>query len=269
MYFDGSDVELSGEDVNAAALDANGDIHLSTTNAFAVTGVSGDDEDVFTFMPSQLGANTAGTYASSLLFDGSLFGLAANDIRGMDLPGNGAGVKISESGGSTDVTEGGATDTYDVVLLSQPLTGTTVTITIATTDGQTTTTPTSLIFDENDWDTPQTVIVTAVDDTLGEGSPHMGTITHTATSADTNYDGIGINDVVANITDNDDGGRDDQRKWRHNGCDRRGRGGQLYRRARLGTDGQRGRDGYAGQPDRLGRRRRDSHRADLYTCQRD
>jgi hypothetical protein len=89
VYFDGSDVELSGEDVYATTLDANGDIHLSTTNAFAVTGVSGNDEDVFTFTPSQLGANTAGTYGSSLLFDGSLFGLDANDVNAIDIPTNG------------------------------------------------------------------------------------------------------------------------------------------------------------------------------------
>ena len=86
MYFDGSDVELSGEDVNAAALDANGNIHLSITNAFAVTGVSGDDEDVLTFTPSQFGDNTAGTYASALLFDGSLFGLAGTDVNAIDIP---------------------------------------------------------------------------------------------------------------------------------------------------------------------------------------
>ena len=131
MYFDGSDVELSGEDVNAAALDANGDIHLSTTNAFAVTGVSGDDEDVFTFMPSQLGANTAGTYASTLLFDGSQFGLAANDIRGMDITDKDitAGVTISESGGTTNVTEGGATDSYTVVLNTVPTDNVNVTVT--------------------------------------------------------------------------------------------------------------------------------------------
>ena len=86
MYFDGSDVQLSGEDVNAAALDANGNIHVSTTNAFSVTGVSGDDEDVFTFTPSQLGDSTAGTYVSALLFDGSLFGLSANDVNGIDIP---------------------------------------------------------------------------------------------------------------------------------------------------------------------------------------
>ncbi len=93
MYFDGSDVGLGGEDVYAAALDSNGDILLSTTNALNVTNVSGDDEDIFTFTPSQLGANTAGTYASALLFDGSQFGLTANDVNaiGLPIPATGSG----------------------------------------------------------------------------------------------------------------------------------------------------------------------------------
>ena len=55
FYFDGSDVEIAGEDIDAVALKATGEIHLSTTNAFSVTGVSGDEIDAFTFLPTQLG----------------------------------------------------------------------------------------------------------------------------------------------------------------------------------------------------------------------
>jgi hypothetical protein len=88
MYFDGSDVGLTqtGEDVDAAAVDPTGKIYLSTLNAFAVTGVSGADEDVFVFTPTTLGLNTTGTYSSTLWFDGSVHGLAANDIFAIDLP---------------------------------------------------------------------------------------------------------------------------------------------------------------------------------------
>ena len=203
MYVDGSDVEIAGEDIDAIALNTTGDIYLSSTNAFSVTGVSGDETDAFTFMPTQLGDNTTGSYSSTLLFDGSLFGLSGNDVSGMDIPG--AGVTIAQSGGSTNVTEGGATDTYNVILNSPPQAGTTVTITIATPDGQTSTSATSLVFYETDWNIAQTVTVNAVDDPLAEGS-HIGTITHTATSTDINYDGISVNGVIANITDNDAAG---------------------------------------------------------------
>jgi hypothetical protein len=88
MYFDGSDVGLgdSGEDVDAAAVDFSGNVYLSTLDLFAVPGVSGEDEDVFVFTPTSTGATTAGTYSPTLYFDGSAFGLAANDLFAIDLP---------------------------------------------------------------------------------------------------------------------------------------------------------------------------------------
>ncbi len=88
MYFDGSDVGLSasGEDVDAAAVDAAGRVYLSTSGAFSVSGTSGANEDVFVFNPTSLGATTSGTYNSSLYFDGSTFGLGSNDVAAIDLP---------------------------------------------------------------------------------------------------------------------------------------------------------------------------------------
>jgi uncharacterized protein YjiK len=89
MHFEGSDVGLldSTEDVDAAAVEANGDIYLSTTGVFSVTGVSGDDEDVFIFQPTSTGNTTTGSYLPTLYFDGSAFQLAAtNDVFAIDLP---------------------------------------------------------------------------------------------------------------------------------------------------------------------------------------
>ena len=82
MYFDGSDVGLadtSDEDVDA--LDVVGaNIYLSTVGNFAVTGLSGADEDVFICVPTSLGDVTACNYSSTLYFDGSTWGLAGNDV---------------------------------------------------------------------------------------------------------------------------------------------------------------------------------------------
>jgi hypothetical protein len=88
LYFDGSDVGLtaSGEDVDAAAVDGTGKIYLSTTGNFAVTGVSGSDEDVFVFTPTTPEPTTSGTYSPTLWFDGSVHGLGANDVFAIDLP---------------------------------------------------------------------------------------------------------------------------------------------------------------------------------------
>jgi len=88
MYFDGSDVGLattSGEDIDALDVTSNGNIYLSALGDFAVTGVSGFDEDVFICMPSSIGSVTACNYSPSLYFDGSTWGLDANDVDAFDI----------------------------------------------------------------------------------------------------------------------------------------------------------------------------------------
>ncbi len=85
FFVDGSDIGLGSEDVDAFGVDAIGDLFFSTTNNFSVSGVSGADEDVFGFTPSSTGTATSGNFASELFFDGSQFGLASEDIKGIDL----------------------------------------------------------------------------------------------------------------------------------------------------------------------------------------
>ena len=106
-----------------------------------------------------------------------------------------ASVTVTESGGSTDVTEVGAQDTYDVVLDLEP--SGTVTITVSP-DADVSVSTTTLTFTAGNWSTPQTVTVGAVDDAIVEGA-HTGTITHSASGG--SYDGLSIDNVVANVTD--------------------------------------------------------------------
>ncbi len=86
LYFDGSDVGLSGrsEDVDGLAV-SGGDIYLSTTGNFSTNGFSGADEDVFVCNTPESGANTSCSFFT-LLFDGSAYGLGGNDIFAFDLP---------------------------------------------------------------------------------------------------------------------------------------------------------------------------------------
>ncbi|MDM8566484.1 Calx-beta domain-containing protein [Candidatus Halobeggiatoa sp. HSG11] len=135
-------------------------------------------------------------------------------------------VKITQSSG-TNVTEGGNTDTFDVVLSTQPqgqqqasrhwldffiqqavAAGASVTVNL-TADNQSTLDISSLVFDADTWDQPQTVTVTAVDDSDVEGS-HSGTISLSASSDDPDYekatfvvDGTAATNLSVNITDND------------------------------------------------------------------
>ena len=91
MYFDGSDVGLadtSNEDVDALDVASNGNIYLSTLGDFTVNGVAGADEDVFVCVPISIGDTTSCNYLPTLYFDGSVLGLAGNDVDGINLPVN-------------------------------------------------------------------------------------------------------------------------------------------------------------------------------------
>ncbi len=108
-----------------------------------------------------------------------------------------AGVQVVESGSATTVTEGGANDTYTVVLTTQP--ASTVTITVNGT-AQASVSPTLLSFSSGNWNAPQTVTVSAIDDGVLEGA-HATTISHTAAGA--GFDGLNIANVIVQIVDND------------------------------------------------------------------
>jgi hypothetical protein len=108
-----------------------------------------------------------------------------------------AGVTIDVGDGLT-VVEGGPSDTYEVVLDSEPTDDVVITV---TPDAQVTAAPSPLTFTAADWDTPQSVIVTGIADGVDEPA-HTGTISHTAASAtDAKYDGISVADVTVTVAD--------------------------------------------------------------------
>jgi len=106
---------------------------------------------------------------------------------------------VSVSVSDVTATEAGETATYSLVLSAPPSDDVIVTI---TPDDQVTVSTSSITFTDTNWDTPQTITVTAVDDTDVEGN-HTGVITHTVSSDDAAFDGIVTDDVVVTITDND------------------------------------------------------------------
>ena len=103
---------------------------------------------------------------------------------GSDLPL----VLLVESDGSSDVVEGGATDTYSLVLNREP-TGN-VQVAIAP-DSQTEVDVTPATFTPGDWQVAQTITVAAIDDSDFEGT-HLSHIVHTTSSSDPDYDGLPI-----------------------------------------------------------------------------
>ncbi|PHS18480.1 MAG: hypothetical protein COA78_02315, partial [Blastopirellula sp.] len=80
-----------------------------------------------------------------------------------------AGFTITETSGSTSVDEDGVMDAFDVVLDKQPLTPVVFTLSSSDTDEVNIDKP-ALTFTNENWDIPQTVLVTAVDDAIVDGS---------------------------------------------------------------------------------------------------
>ncbi|GAB4188560.1 MAG: hypothetical protein Tsb002_14940 [Wenzhouxiangellaceae bacterium] len=84
------------------------------------------------------------------------------------IPPGPVGITLTESDGDTVVEESGTSDTVDVVL--DRLTIGEVTLSIAMSDDtEATVTPPTLTFDPSNWDVPQTVTITGVDDGVIDG----------------------------------------------------------------------------------------------------
>ncbi len=121
-------------------------------------------------------------------------------VTNQETPGKAAGVTVNPTSGLV-TTEAGGSDTYTVVLDTQPTAD--VTIPVASSDPtEGVAAPASLTFTDMDWNTPQTVTVTGVDD-FDLDTDIVYTIQNgPAASADPDYNGLAVDDVeVTNIND--------------------------------------------------------------------
>jgi hypothetical protein len=105
------------------------------------------------------------------------------------------GVIVLQPSGSMEVAVGGAASSYSVALTSQPASD--VTVTLAT-DNPLTLSTSTLTFTPSDWSSPQTVSVKQVAQPNISGD-YTVTISQTAASADSNYNGISIPSVIVHV----------------------------------------------------------------------
>jgi hypothetical protein len=182
----GDDVPLNGND---------------PANQVAVGGVDGFTVSGFNWTPGQTlwirwsDVNDPGN-DDALAIDNLVFSATANTTPGLS---------VVETGGSTYVVEGGATDTIQVVLTGVPAGEVTVTLTPSNAEidlGGGAGTPITLTFTPEHANTPQTVTVTAIDDTVIEGN-HTSIISLTTASEDGDFDGLSVPSVTVHISDND------------------------------------------------------------------
>jgi S-layer homology domain len=99
------------------------------------------------------------------------------------------------------VTEGGIATTYALVLTAEPTADVQISI-VSDDQTQGTAAVTSVTFTPINWNVIQNVSVSAPDDAVAEGD-HSVQISHTAISADPDYNGIVVQSVTVNITDDD------------------------------------------------------------------
>ena len=110
---------------------------------------------------------------------------------------------MSQSDASTLVDETGSTDSFTVVLTTQPLSD--VVFTVASADtGEATVSTSTLTFTAANWSTPQVVTVMGVDDSVADGDQDTAvTIAVDDDTSDDTFDGVADQTVTATTVDDD------------------------------------------------------------------
>ncbi len=116
---------------------------------------------------------------------------------------NPAGISVAPTSGLV-TTEAGGTASFDVVLASQPTAD--VTVGLSSSDSSEGTVTPGITFTTANWNTPQTVTITGVDDAVDDGDIAYSIVTAQATSVDPLYAAINPADVDVSNTDNDTAG---------------------------------------------------------------
>ena len=167
----------------------------ATPQTVTVTGANDpeDDGDV---------AYTVVTGAAASA-DGKYNGLAVADVAVTNTDDDTAGVAVTPTAGLV-TTEAGGTATFTVALLSRPTANVTIPLSSSNT-AEGTVAPASLTFTPANWDAPQTVTVTGVNDPAVDGDIGYTVVTGAAASADGKYDGLAVADVAVTNRDDDQG----------------------------------------------------------------
>ncbi len=161
----------------------------ATAQTVTVTGVNDDIVDgdqAYTIIT-----------AAAVSTDAGYSGVITTDVSVTNEDDDSAGVTVLER--ALTVAENGGTDTYTVVLTSQP-TGN-VTVTPSSSDTSAATVSGAIIFTADNWNTPQTVTVTGVNDDIDNNPDRTATISHTITGS--GHDIVTVADVTVTVIDDD------------------------------------------------------------------
>jgi alpha-tubulin suppressor-like RCC1 family protein len=168
----------------------------STPQTVTVTGVndaSADGTQNFTIV---LGAATSADTAYS--------GYNPADVTGSTADNDVAGITVTPTTSIT-ITEGGSKATFTLVLNTAPSANVTIAVSSSNTAAATVS-PSSVTFTTTNYGTAQTVSVTPVNDTVGDGNKTFNVVLGAATSTDTGYSGLNPADISGLTLDNDTAG---------------------------------------------------------------
>ena len=168
-------------------------------NAPQVVVVTGVDDNL-TDGPVAYSIVVTSVSSDDLSFDG--LSIPAFDLTNID--NDTAGVSVTPTSGLVTNESGGNAE-FTVVLNAVPRSD--VTIPVASSDpDEGTAGPASLTFTPENWNAPQTVLVTGVDDAVADGEQSYTIDLGIAVSDDDDYDGLDPSNVTVSNTDNDSAG---------------------------------------------------------------
>lgn len=180
----------------------------NTTGTLNFFGFNGETEEITVPITDDLideGINEAFTVQLGTPTNGVGLSGGGNAI-GTIVDNDVAGFTVVESDGSTSTDESGTTDSFTIVLDAQPVSDVVIqATTLNTNEGALDTNPSiNLTFTNGDWDTPQTVTVTGVDDSVVDGDQTYDVRVRVVdASSDDAFDPLPNQNVSVTNTDND------------------------------------------------------------------
>ena len=128
------------------------------------------------------------------------------DVSVTNLDNDIAGISAFPVAG-VETSEAGDTSMFAIVLHTQPADDVSIGIS-SDNAGEGTPSTASVTFNPSNWDTPQTITVTGQDDGVDDGNVGYQIVTSAATSNDSNYNGLSVDDVSLTNIDDDEAGID-------------------------------------------------------------
>jgi len=133
--------------------------------------------------------------------DSHFNGLLVDDVEITNSDDDNAGITVTPTIG-LETTENVGTDEFTIVLTSEPTSDVSIALS-SSNSAEGTVFPENITFNASNWDIPQTVTVTGVDDDIDDGDIPYTVTTAAATSLDGKYSGLNPSNVSVTNIDND------------------------------------------------------------------